>query len=64
MEGQLGELSAGMLLNFVLEEIGPAIYNQGVADSATRMQLRATDLEGELYIDEFQYWPKRKTKRR
>ncbi len=63
METRLGELPAGLLLNFVLEEIGPAIYNQGVSDSATRMQLRAADLEGELYVDEFQYWSRRKQKR-
>ena len=64
---QIGELPAGLLLNFFLEEVGPAIYNQAISDAQTRMQQRVADLAGELYADEFQYWPradaKRKTRR-
>ncbi|HEY0264493.1 MAG TPA: DUF2164 domain-containing protein [Granulicella sp.] len=64
MPEPIGDLPAGLLLNFFLEEIGPAIYNQAVSDAATRMHQRAADLEGELFADEFQYWPNRKAKRR
>ena len=64
MPEQLGELPAGMLLNFFLEEIGPAIYNHAIADAQARMQLRVTDLHGELFADEFQYWPKLEAKRK
>lgn len=64
MSEPLGELSAGMLLNFIVEDIGPAIYNQGVADAQTRMQLRVADLPGELYADEFQYWSRRDAKKK
>ncbi len=60
----LGDLPAGILLDFILEDIGPAIYNKGVSDAATRMQQRVGDLEGELFVDEFQYWSKLKAKRR
>jgi uncharacterized protein (DUF2164 family) len=64
----LGELPAGLLLDFILEEIGPAIYNRAIADAQSRMTLRVADMSGELYADEFQYWPridaKRKTRRR
>jgi uncharacterized protein (DUF2164 family) len=56
MSEPIGELSAGLLLNFFIEDIGPAIYNRAVADAQTRMQLRVADLPGELYADEFQYW--------
>jgi len=63
----IGELPAGLLLNFFLEEVGPAIYNQAISDAQTRMQQRVADLAGELYADEFQYWPRadarRKTRR-
>jgi uncharacterized protein (DUF2164 family) len=52
----LGDLRAGLLLDFFLEEVGPAIYNQAISDAQTRMAARAGDLEGELYADEFQYW--------
>lgn len=60
----IGELPAGLLLNFFLEEIGPTVYNQAVADAQARMQQRVTDLNGELYADEFQYWPRADMKRK
>jgi len=63
----IGDLPAGLLLNFLLEEIGPVIYNQAIADAQTRLSQRVADLNGELFADEFQYWPradaKRKTRR-
>ncbi|MDR3736098.1 MAG: DUF2164 domain-containing protein [Acidobacteriaceae bacterium] len=58
MPEPLGDLPAGLLLNFILEEIGPAIYNHAIADAQARMQQHIVDLNGELYADEFQYWPK------
>jgi uncharacterized protein (DUF2164 family) len=60
----IGDLPAGLLLNFVLEEIGPAIYNKAIADAQARMQQRVSDLNGELFVDEFQYWPKLDSKRK
>ena len=61
---EIGELPAGLLLNFFLEEIGPAIYNRAIADAEARMQLRISDLSGELFADEFQYWPRMEKKRK
>ena len=63
MPGMIGELPAGMLLNFFLEEIGPAIYNKAIADAQARMLRRVDDLSGELYVDEFQYWSRLAAKR-
>jgi uncharacterized protein (DUF2164 family) len=60
----MGELAAGLLLDYFLTEIGPLIYNQGVRDAATRMHQRIEDLEGELNEDAFTYWAKQKIKRR
>ena len=59
----IGELPAGLLLNFFLEEIGPAIYNKAIADAQARLSVRVADLAGELYQDEFQYWPRVEAKR-
>jgi uncharacterized protein (DUF2164 family) len=59
----IGDLGAGLLLNYFVEEIGPAIYNQAISDAQGRMQRRVLDLEGELYEDPFQYWKKDKAKR-
>jgi uncharacterized protein (DUF2164 family) len=60
----IGDLRAGLLLDYFLEEIGPAIYNSAIADAQTRLTARVADLEGELYADEFQYWPRQANKNR
>jgi uncharacterized protein (DUF2164 family) len=60
----IGDLPAGLLLNFFLEEVGPLIYNQAISDAQTRLQQRVADLSGELYSDEFQYWPRADAKRK
>ena len=64
MPEPLGDLRAGLLLDFILEEIGPAIYNRAIHDAQTRLQLRVADLSGELYADEFPYWPRSEARRR
>ena len=64
MTEPIGELPAGLLLNYFLEEIGPVIYNRAIADAQARVQQRMADLSGELYSNEFQYWPKVDAKRR
>jgi uncharacterized protein (DUF2164 family) len=60
----IGELPAGLLLNFILEEIGPAIYNKAIADAQARLLGRVSDLNGELYADEFQYWIRLENKKK
>jgi uncharacterized protein (DUF2164 family) len=56
---RVGNIAAGALLNFVLEEIAPSIYNRAVADALERMQMRVGELDIELHEDEFGYWQKR-----
>jgi uncharacterized protein (DUF2164 family) len=55
---KIGNISAGAILGFVLEEIGPCIYNRAVNDAKERMLTRVEDLEYEIREDEFQYWQK------
>ena len=64
MPEEIGDLPAGLLLNFVLEEIGPVIYNKAIADAQARMAGRVADLNGELFEDEFQYWVRQDAKRK
>ena len=67
MPEPLGQLPAGLLLDFFLEEVGPAVYNRAILDTQERLQARLSDLTGELYADPLQYWPtldrKRKSRR-
>ncbi len=64
MPEPIGNLPAGLLLDFLIEEVGPAIYNRAIADAQARMQRCVVDLNGELYGDEFQYWPRVDSKRK
>lgn len=64
MPEPLGELAAGLLLDFVLAEISPISYNLAIAEAQARMQQRVMDLNGELFQEELQYWPRHDAKRR
>ena len=58
MEDKIGNIAAGALLGFILEEIGPAIYNKAVTDVQERLQSRIMEVDIEIHEDEFQYWRK------
>lgn len=60
----IGDLPAGLLLDYFLEEIGPVIYNKAIADAQTQIAQRVADLTGELFVPEFEYWPKLERKRK
>ncbi len=56
MEEEIGDLKAGLLLDFCLREIGPCIYNQAISDAQVFMQEKVVDLDISLYEPEFGYW--------
>ncbi|RCW68019.1 DUF2164 domain-containing protein [Pseudorhodoferax soli] len=58
MDEPIGNIAAGGLLGFFLEEIGPVVYNQAVADVQERLQARVAELDLEVHEDPFQYWRK------
>jgi uncharacterized protein (DUF2164 family) len=58
MDEPIGNIAAAGLLAFLLEEVGPTIYNQAVLDVQERLQLRVGELDLEVHEDEFQYWRK------
>ncbi|MBK7515726.1 MAG: DUF2164 domain-containing protein [Betaproteobacteria bacterium] len=58
MEQRIGNIAAGALLTFFLEEIGPTVYNKAVAEVQERMQARVIELDIEVHEEEFQYWPR------
>ena len=55
-EERIGNIAAGALLAFLLEEIGPSIYNRAVADVQERLGARIAELDIEVHEDEFGYW--------
>ena len=60
----IGDLPAGMLLDFFLEEVGPLIYNAAITDAQTRLLRNVSDLSGDLYEKPFSYWPRVDAKRK
>jgi uncharacterized protein (DUF2164 family) len=58
MEERIGNIAAGALLGFFLDEVGPSIYNQAVAEVQERLQARVLELDIEVHEDEFTFWPK------
>ena len=58
MDERIGNIAASGLLAFLLEEIGPSIYNKAVSDVQERLQQRVSEVDIEVHQDEFQYWRK------
>jgi uncharacterized protein (DUF2164 family) len=56
LDEELGDLKAGLLLDYCLTEIGPAVYNQAIADAQSYFTGRVADLEGVCHEPEFTYW--------
>ena len=57
LDQDIGELKAGLLLEFMLKEIAPTIYNGAIADAQTFLRDRLADLDGACSVPEFVYWP-------
>jgi uncharacterized protein (DUF2164 family) len=56
LDGEIGDLKAGLLLDYCLHEIGPAVYNQAIADAQSYFTGRVADLEGVCHEAELPYW--------
>ena len=56
LDEEIGDLKAGLLLDFCLAEIGAVVYNQAIADAQKYFHERTTDLDGVCHQPEFTYW--------
>jgi uncharacterized protein (DUF2164 family) len=59
-DDELSELQATLLLDHILADVGPAIYNQAAADARAYVEERAADLEAALHKSEFPLSGRRK----
>ena len=53
MDDPIGDLKAGLLLDFILSEVAPSVYNQAIADARAFFEERSNDLAAVCYRDEF-----------
>jgi len=63
LDEDVGELKAGLMLDFFLKEIAPTVYNGAIADAQTYVRDRLVDLEGACSASEFAYWPSSSVRR-
>ena len=56
LETDIGELQSSLFLQFCMEEIGPAVYNQAISEAQCYMQEKTLDLENSCYAPESTYW--------
>jgi len=59
LDDDIGDLKASLLLDFVLREMGPSIYNRAVADAQARIQDMVLELDGSCYEADPGYWTKK-----
>jgi uncharacterized protein (DUF2164 family) len=58
LDEDIGELKAEMMLDFILREIAPTVYNQAIQDAQKVVQERVMDMDSSLFAPEFGYWDK------
>ena len=63
LDQEIGELKAGLVLEYFLKEIAPTIYNGAINDAQTYLRDRLADLEGVCSVPEFAYWPSASVRR-
>ena len=56
LELEIGDLKAGLFLDYIVAELGPTIYNQAIADARAFFEERTADLAAVCYRQEFPYW--------
>ncbi|MEK7953211.1 DUF2164 domain-containing protein [Luteolibacter soli] len=56
LEQDIGEMQAGFLLDYILTEIAPIAYNQGVSDARRFVEEKLLDLSGTCFEHEFSFW--------
>ena len=47
----LSDFQADIVIDLMLKELGPAVYNQAVEDVRAHLQGRLDDLSGEVWIE-------------
>jgi uncharacterized protein (DUF2164 family) len=60
LDEPIGELKARLVLDYIITEHGPAIYNQAISDARKYFEERSADLGAVAVREEFPFWDERK----
>jgi uncharacterized protein (DUF2164 family) len=64
LDQEIGEMKATLVLDYILAELGPVVYNQAIKDAEQYFGERLMDLEAACYEKEFTYWSQKSKPRR
>jgi len=56
LEQPIGDLRASLVLDFVLAEIAPTVYNHAIRDAQAWLAQRVADLDGSCWEPEQTFW--------
>jgi uncharacterized protein (DUF2164 family) len=57
LDHEIGDLKAALVLDYLLAEIAPVVYNTAIADAKNFFEERSADLGALYHHEEFAYWP-------
>jgi len=60
LDQEIGDLKAKLLLDYILKEIAPLAYNQGVKHAEEFLRLRLEDLPATCFEPGLTYWQKKR----
>ncbi|MCP9799991.1 DUF2164 domain-containing protein [Synechococcus sp. RedBA-s] len=50
---EIGLIAAGALLEFILSDIAPSVYNKAIAEALERLSVQLAELDIDLHEEEF-----------
>jgi uncharacterized protein (DUF2164 family) len=56
LDVKMTDLKATLMLDYILADIAPAVYNQAIGDARAFFEERVADLPAVCQRDEFSYW--------
>ena len=60
LEVEIGDMRAGIMLNYIMKEIAPFAYNKGVKDAESYFRGKVEDLSATCFEDGLTYWAQKK----
>jgi uncharacterized protein (DUF2164 family) len=61
LDAELSDLQAGFFLDYIMSEIAPFAYNQGVEDAQKFFASKVEDLPGTCFREALTYWKEQKS---
>ncbi|QIF03675.1 DUF2164 domain-containing protein [Roseimicrobium sp. ORNL1] len=60
LDAELSDLQAGFFLDYIMSEMAPIAYNQGVEDARRFIAAQADELPGTCFQEAMTYWQTQK----